>query len=268
MGKTFVITVGLMAMVMVLVREIALLPDGKLHLHLLDVGQGDAALLVTPSGAQILIDGGPDLSTLSHLDALMPFLDRTIDLLVITHPDADHISALPDVLRRYDVAQVLMTGAEHSSGRYDALRAEIADSSIPVIHPDPAIDIVIGSVVLDIVWPTPLYTGSSNDQSIVLRVLYKEHSILLTGDIEEDAENAILASGANIESDILKVAHHGSRTSSSTGFLLAVDPDLGLISAGRDNRFGHPHEDVSSRFIHFSIPIKTTAREGVISMKF
>lgn len=260
---------------MLLIREINLLPDGKLHLYVLDVGQGDALLMVTPSGAQILIDGGPDLSALSQLDRYMPFFDRTLELVVVTHPDADHIGALSDVLRRYTVDQILMTGADHTSGKYDALRSVIAERSIPVLYPDPSVDIVMNDgVVFDIVWPNEASrhdastTGSSNNQSVVLRVLYKDHSILLTGDIEREAEREILASGADIQSDILKVAHHGSRTSSSTGFLLAVDPDLGLISAGRENRFGHPHTSVMDRFRHFAIPIKTTASEGVISLEF
>lgn len=261
-----------------LMREISLLPDGKLHVHVLDVGQGDALLLVTPSGAQVLIDGGPDLSLLSRLDTLMPFFDRTIELLVITHPDADHITALPEVLNRYTVKHVLMTGTDHTSGTYDALRSIIVEQAIPVIYPNPSVDISMGDgVVLDVVWPTVVETShrnvsttvsSNNNQSIVLRALYKNHSILFTGDIERTAEEMILRSGADIRSDTLKVAHHGSRTSSSTGFLLAVDPDLGLISVGRDNRFGHPHGVVIDRFAYFDIPIKTTADEGMMSLVF
>lgn len=273
MHKRLFFIAGILLVSLLFVREICLLPDGKLHVYVLDVGQGDAILMVTPSGAQILIDGGPDLSLLNQLDRHMPFFDRTLELVVVTHPDADHIGALPDVLRRYTVDQILMTGADHTSGKYDALRSEITDRSIPVLYPDPTIDIVMGDVVLDVVWPIEMghwsvSTGSSNNRSIVLRVLYKDHSILLTGDIELEAEHQILASGADIRSDILKVAHHGSRTSSSTGFLLAVDPDLGLISAGRDNRFGHPHGSVVDRFQYFGIPTKTTASKGVISLEF
>lgn len=277
MQKRLFFIAGILSVSLLIVREISLLPDGKLHVHILDVGQGDAALLVTPSGEQVLIDGGPDLSLLSQLDRHMPFFDRTIELLVITHPDADHITALPAVLNRYAIGQVLMTGAEHSSGKYDALRSIIVERAIPVITPDPFVDIVMGDIVLDVVWPVVVETShrdvstttiSSNDLSIVIRVLYKDHSILFTGDIERDAEEKILRSGADIRSDILKVAHHGSRTSSSTGFLLAVDPDLGLISAGRNNRFGHPHAEVVDRFRSLGIPIKTTAHEKVISIEF
>jgi competence protein ComEC len=264
-----IIILGLVIISFLCIREIALLPDGKLHVYVLNVGQGDSILMVTPSGKQILVDGGPNLSALTHLDRYMPFFDRTIEMIVLTHPDSDHITALPEVLKRYDVDRVLMTGAQHSSGAYDKLRSMIRDRSIPVLHPNPSKDIVMGDgVVLDVVWPSNSYSGSSNNQSIVLRALYKDHAMLLTGDIEEKAEKMILATGADIRSDIIKIPHHGSRTSSSTGFLLAVDPDLGLISAGRDNRYGHPHAEVSDRYKHFGIPTKTTADEEVISLEF
>ena len=223
---------------------------------------------MTPSGKQIVIDGGPNLDLLEHLDRALPFFDRTIDLVIITHPDADHITALPAVLNRYSVDRILMTGVEHSSGRYDALRSAIDRQMIPVLHPDPARDIVMGDgVVLDIISPVYGYAGSSNNRSIVLRLLYKEHSILLTGDIEQEAEAMILASGADVQSQIIKVPHHGSRTSSSTGFLLAVRPDIGLISAGRDNRFGHPHGEIVERYRKLEIETQTTAN-GSISYVF
>jgi competence protein ComEC len=276
MSKTFFVSLGLIVISLLLIREIALLPDGRLHLYILDVGQGDATLLVTPSGKQILIDGGPDLSALTQLDGLFPFFDRTIELLVITHPDADHITALPEVLSRYTVEKILMTGASHSSGAYDALRSIIQQQSIPVMFPHPSADIVMGDgVVLDVIWPHIAETSrrdvsslSSNNQSIVLRALYNDHSMLLTGDIERKAEKLILASGADIRSDVLRVPHHGSRTSSSTGFLLAVNPEIGLISAGRDNRFGHPHKEVTDRYKRLAIDIIATSKQGTVSLVF
>ncbi|MDP6561867.1 MAG: MBL fold metallo-hydrolase, partial [Candidatus Peribacteraceae bacterium] len=142
---------------LIFLREITLLPDGKLHLYVLDVGQGDSMLMVTPSGKQILIDGGPNLSTLSHLDRLLPFFDRTIEMIVLTHPDSDHITALPEVLKRYTIDHIVMTGVGHSSGRYDALLSEIQRRSIPVIYPDPSVDIVTGDgVLIDVLWPPAL----------------------------------------------------------------------------------------------------------------
>lgn len=251
------------------VREIALLPDGKLHLHVLDVGQGDAILIVTPSGKQILVDGGPDLSVLTHLSRLLPFFDRTIELLIVSHGDSDHITGLPALLDRYHIDAVLMADDFDPSNRYRAFRQKIFDSDTAVIKPNPAVDIDLGDgVILDVIWPKASWHGSRNDRSIVARVLYKDHSILLAGDIEQEAEHAILAEGSDVQSDILKVPHHGSRTSSSTGFLIAVDPEFGIISAGRNNRFGHPHREVVDRYHSLNTDIHTTAEHGVLSFVF
>lgn len=257
---------------LLLVREISLLPDGKLHTYVLDVGQGDAIFIVTPSGKQILVDGGPDLSVLSHLGTHMPFLDRSIDLVILSHSDADHITALPEVLRRYRVDHILLSGDLNDSGRVDALLAALEDSDTQVHLSDPATDIVFDDgVVLDTVWPTKDAVDSgeydSNDLSVVMRILYEGESILLTGDIEEKAEVGILRTGANIKSTVLKVPHHGSKTSSSSGFLLAVRPESALISVGKENRFGHPHKSVLDRFSALEIAVRTTAQEGTLTLE-
>lgn len=268
MNAKFLI-VGLLCMSTLMLREISRLPNGNLHLHVLDVGQGDSILLVTPSGKQILIDGGPSLSTLEHLDDLLPFFDRTIELVVLSHADSDHITALPSVLDRYQIDLMLMTDDLHTTGKYTELVASISEKRIPVMIPDPTVDIDLGDgVVLDVIWPVRGWKGSKNDRSVVLRALYRDHEILLAGDIEQKAEQAILALGSDVRSDVLKVAHHGSRTSTSTGFLLAASPQIAIVSAGRYNRFGHPHKEVMDRLAHFGTYIKTTANNGVVSMTF
>jgi competence protein ComEC len=254
------------------IREIALLPDGKLHVHMLDVDQGDSYLVVTPSGKQIVLDGGPNLRTLEHLGNYMPFFDRNIEMIIMTHPDADHITALPHILRRYTVDTIVLSGALHNSGRYREVLHAIPDTVRRVILADPSKDILFDGITLDTVWPRKDVLGttprSQNNQSVVVRMLYGEHSILFTGDIERAAEDAILASGADMQSDVMTVPHHGSRTSSSTGFLLAVSPHTALLSAGKDNTYGHPHEEVVKRYDFFGIPIKTTQEFGTISMEF
>lgn len=271
--RTYFFLLGCIVIVLLIARESLLHGDGALHFYALDVGQGDSLFIVTPSGKQILVDGGPDLSTLSHLSTLMPFTDRTIDLVVLTHSDADHITALPEVLRRYDVETILLSGSLGHSGRVDALLAALQAADTQVLIANPAEDLVLGDgVVLDVVWPTPeavsQSTLSKNNLSVVVRVLYKEHQILLTGDIEKRAEDAILATGAEVRADVLKVAHHGSKTSTSTGFLLAVQPELAIISVGKDNQYGHPSAQVIDRLRYFDIPIKTTAELGVVSLSF
>lgn len=237
----------------------------------LDVGQGDSILLVSATGKQVLIDGGPDRTALTRLGQTMPFLDRTIELLILTHPDADHVTSLPDVLKRYDVERILLTGVKHDSTIYaNFLRAAEAEGA-QLLFADPSVDIDMGDgLVLDIVWPGPGLLGTkpkaSNETSVVVRAFAGDTSLLLTGDIEDGAESGILASGADIDSDILKVAHHGSRTSSATGFLLATSPRLAVISVGRQNKFGHPHPWVIKRLKHLGIPYRTTAEEGTITI--
>ncbi len=246
--QKYALSLALFLLSLLLIREISLLPDGKLHLHVLDVGQGDSIFVVTPSGKQILVDGGPDMRTLEHLQKHMSFFDRTIDLVLMTHPDLDHRAALPAIFERYTVRHFLTAQ-----------------------NANPHHDIVMGDgVVLDVVEMAhcAVCTKSRNNQSVVIRVLYEDDSILLTGDIEEEAERAILASGADVRANVLKVAHHGSRTSSSTGFLLAVSPKEALISSGRGNRFGHPHTEILERLRSFHIQTETTADKGVISRSF
>lgn len=268
MKQTILVLIGLLTLASL---ELTKLPDGNLHLHVLDVGQGDSILLTTPSGKHILVDGGPDLKTLEHLGHHLPFFGRRIDLLILSHPNQDHLSALPEVTKRYSVGAILLTGAPFDLTRYDALLAQVQKQNIPVVTADPDQDISMGDgVVIDVVWPpTKLpkdFLKNENELSVVARVLYKNHKVLLTGDIEHGAEVSILQSGADVDSTILKVAHHGSKSSSSTGFLLATSPNLALISAGADNPYGHPHEEVVEKLERMGLKVRNTGEEGTVSI--
>lgn len=254
-------------------REGTLRGNGGLTVHFLDVGQGDSALLVGPSGQQILIDGGPDLSTLQHLGRLMPFFDRRIELLILTHPDLDHVASFPEVLQRYRIETLLLTGVAHHSAHYHRLLFEAKAQGTRLLQADPDTDIDFGDGLhFDLLWPPPIlwgeYAKEVNDTSIVLKAIYGDTIILFTGDIGEKAEKQMLQEGIDIDSDILKVPHHGSKTSSGTGFLLAVSPELAVISAGRENRYGHPHPSVVARLRSLGIPVRTTAQEGTVTMRF
>jgi competence protein ComEC len=261
---------GFLGLIGLLAQEYFMLPDGRLHAHILDVGQGDSTLLISPSGKQILVDGGPDLSALQGIGRHLSFFDRTIDLLVLTHPDLDHIAALPEIIERYHINAILLSGIETPQPQYQRLLASVIEKQIPVIIADPQKDIVFeDGLTLDIVWPDHAFgtqPKKANDTSVVVRALYKDGSILLTGDIEAKAEEGILKSGVDIRSRILKAAHHGSKTSSSTGFLLAVDPEVAVISLGKDNQFGHPHWGVLERLKNEGIAIRRTDQEGEIGM--
>ncbi len=267
-----IILIGFLVCALLFFRELSLFPDGGLDIFFLNVGQGDTTLIITPSGKQIIVDGGPNLSALEHLGKHLPFFDRSIDLMILTHPDSDHVTSFPEILKRFDVKQILLSGAHSNNPRYQSLLHLITQNDINVIIADPSQDIDLGDgVIIDVLWPPKQMIGSdvpdSNDHSVVTRILYKDHSILLPGDISTKSEMAILASGADVSADIFKAPHHGSRTSSSTGFILAVDPDLAIISAGIDNPFGHPHPDVIDRYKFFDISIRSTSKEGTIALK-
>jgi competence protein ComEC len=248
-------------------------PDGQTHVAVLDVGQGDSIFITGPRGQQILIDGGPDLSALTEIGRRMSFFDRSIDVLVLTHPDLDHVASFPAVLDRYRIGAVVMTGVDSATAPYREMLRILKEKQIPVMIADPQQDIDLGDgLLLDILWPPPVYAGvardDANNTSVITRLTYGEDSILFTGDMEKEEEDEILASGEDLHADILKVEHHGSKTSTSTGFLLAVSPDLAVISAGRDNPFGHPHTQILDRLAHFGVPVRATAWEGTVEFVF
>jgi len=224
------------------------MPDRRLHIHFLDVGQGDAIFIESPDGQQILVDGGPSPSVLlSHLGRRMPFWDHSLDLVVLTHPEEDHVNGLVDVLERYEVGLVLDSGQECTSATCAAWRSLVEEKKILYRRAQAEMNLELGGGVrLDVLHPpTPLLTNTASDinnNSVVLRLEYGRFSVLLTGDIMAEAENTLLASGRALDSLVLKVPHHGADTSLSEPFLEAVSPRLAVISVGPDNRFGHPGE--------------------------
>lgn len=286
----------LIASFLLLGREWGLLPQGDLRVVLLDVGQGDAILVTTPGNQQLLIDGGPDLAVLERLGDAMPFGDRRIELVMLSHTDADHVTGLVEILKRYEVEKVLMTGVVRDTAIYNAFLDAVRESKAQVIIADAEHDLDLGQgVLLDILWPAPRspsltkmlslncpstevtaeggggpVAGSlfgcsvrePNNASIVAKMVWKEHEVLFTGDIEREVEEQLLFSGMNLDADVLKVPHHGSKTSSSEAFLLAVDPELALISVGKDNHYGHPREEVLARYAALGIPVRRTDEEG------
>ncbi|OGJ57419.1 hypothetical protein A3H22_02435 [Candidatus Peribacteria bacterium RIFCSPLOWO2_12_FULL_55_15] len=250
-----------------------LLPSSSLRVHVFDVGQGDSILLTSPSGKHVLVDGGPGLSIAPQLAKALPFFDRTIALLIITHPNIDHLTAIPDILQHYDVRAALLPRTNSYLPLYQEILGILIQRGIPILYPHPDTDINLGDgVTIDILWPPESpkneWSNNLNNTSVVVRAIFGDQSILLTGDIEEKAEMAILASGADIHTTILKVAHHGSKTSTSTGFLLAGSPQAAVISVGRNNMYKHPHPSIISRLLHFGITVTTTAENGTIVEEF
>jgi len=227
------------------------LPDGRLHVHFLDVGQGDAILVETPSGRQVLVDGGPSPSAvLSQLGRRLPFWDRTLDVVVLTHPDDDHITGLVEVLDRYEVEIALFreVGCEEAiCHRWDRL---LDEKEIAVHQAELGLGVELeDGVRLEVLHPGANLTAGEgfNNNSVVVRLTHGKISVLLTGDIETAPERALLERGDSLRSSVLKVAHHGACGSSSFGFLEAADPEVAVISVGADNDFGHPCDDVLAR---------------------
>jgi len=227
-------------------------PSDRLSVTVLDVGQGDAILVETPSGNRVLVDGGPGEAVLqAALGRHLPFYDRRIALVALTHPQADHAGGLPAVLDQYDVGAILDSSAESESAAGDHWREVLAASGMPVIEAARGMAFDIGDgATITIISPSlrsPDHSATLNDSSIVLRLTYGNFSMLLTGDIGDKGEYAVERLGTGLRSTVLKVAHHGSISSTSADFLSLVDPSVAVISVGKDNRFGHPAPEVLER---------------------
>jgi competence protein ComEC len=245
-------------------------PDGLLHVFFFDVGQGDAVFIQTPSGRQLLVDAGYYPSIINEqLGRQMPFWDRSLDMVIATHPDADHVSGLPGVLTRYQVGRLVTDGSGLGrSDIYDAVILKAAEEGVP-LHSATAGEIIeIGDGVrLEIVHPGAARSDvSRNDNSVSVRLVYGAFSLLLTGDAEDSAERAMLSQGLPLRSLVYKAGHHGAQTSSSAPFLDVVQPQVAIISAGADNRFGHPHPDVLARLAERGVTVLSTIDLGTIEV--
>lgn len=239
-----------------------------LQVHFLDVGQGDSAFIETPSGVQVLIDGGKDASVLRELGEVMDFSDKTIDMVVGTHPDKDHIGGLVDVLEQYEVGMILTTenkGETATAEIYNKLKnAEGAKIINARRGQEFALD---ASTTLRVIYPDSDPTDmETNTSSIVLQLIYDESEFLFMGDAPKSIEEyLVLIEGEHLQSDVLKVGHHGSRTSTSELFLDEVQPMFAVISAGRENSYGHPHVEVTDMLFNFGVEMLETATGGTIT---
>ncbi|MEK7459530.1 MAG: MBL fold metallo-hydrolase [Patescibacteria group bacterium] len=243
----------------------------NLTFAVLNVGQGEALFIESPTGTQILIDGGPPKKTLSHLARVMPIFDRTIDAVVITNPDADHIGGLIDILKVYKVGQIFEAGTYNDSKIYQDLKKEIKDKNISNILAKKEMRLYLGGgAFIDILFPDrDVSQWTTNDGSVVAKLSYGNTRVMLTGDATKETEKIILQSYPQsfLESDILKIGHHGSQTSTSYDFMKAVSPQYALISNGKNNKYGHPHKNTLDTILNFNSQIFRTDLEGTIIMK-
>jgi len=243
-----------------------------LFVAFLDIGQGDSIFIRAPSGREMLVDGGSGAQVLRALSEVMPPWDRTIDVVVGTHPDADHIGGLSDVLSHYHVHYVFEPGLLSDTITYqaftNAVEKEVTDGAVHAfLERGMQIDLGRGAV-FTVLWPDgkPPEGTESNSASIVGRLSYKKAAVMLTGDAPQSVEKVIVGENAPsvLQSDILKLGHHGSKTSSSEVWLEAVAPSVAVVSAGENNRYGHPHQEVLDRLLSDAIPVVRTDKEGTL----
>jgi competence protein ComEC len=244
------------------------LPDGKLHVYFLDVGQGDAIFIVTPSGKQILVDGGPTPSViLAQLARHMPFWDRSLDLVVATQPDLDHLGGLVAVMERYTVGAV-MAGEWPEANRSSAVARWsqlVATSRATRVPPEVGLRLQIDpGVEMTVLHPPAASSLTGNDASLVTRLAVGNVSFLLMGDVEMAGEAALIRSGGLQPATVLKAAHHGAKTSTSQEFLDRSNPAIVVISVGAGNMFGHPSDEVLARLANR--PVLRTDLSGTVEI--
>jgi len=243
----------------------------KLRVSILDVGQGDAIFVQFPSGEKWLIDGGPDNKVIASLDKLLPFGDRSLTGIVLTHPHADHVTGLIDVVRRFEVGSIVMTPTVHTSPEYDIWLNEVRNRKIRVISATKPWrwegEIQGTKWSWEFIYPLEQILKSTkdlNDTSVVSRLSFGKHSFLFVGDISSKVEQLLVDEKWNLQSTVLKVAHHGGDTSTGENFLSVVQPKIVAISLGINNKFGHPAKAVLDRINKFGAQILRTDLNGNI----
>lgn len=270
-------------------------PDGDLHVIGCDVGQGDATL-VTQGFTQVLVDTGPASGlVMDCLSGNMPFWDRTIEMMVMSHPQMDHMGAMGEVVDRYNLGVLLTADSVNDIEAYWELFEQVKNQGIQVVEADQGLVLKLGGMEWEVLWPVDQLVDSFvwqiptiddgeygkvlgvqqvlevqekdvNDESVVVRLKYGNATVLFTGDIGEVVEGELVEGGNIGIVDVLKVAHHGSRFSSTADFLKVVKPRIGLIYSGENNRYGHPNDQVISSLKNMEVEILRTDLEGEVEL--
>jgi competence protein ComEC len=246
-------------------------PDWRMQIDFFDVGQGDAILVTTYQGNQVLIDGGPGNSVLTELGKEMPLLDRQIEMVILTHPHLDHMEGLIQVLRRYNVQKIVLPNVAPGSDTHEEFLAEVVQETAQVIYAQQGQRIWLdNATVFDILHPRsasewrPGTKDDLNDASVVGRLIFGQTSLMLTGDAGKNIESELVGQ-FNLDSDLLKVGHHGSKYSTSQEFLHAVSPYYAVVQVGEDNRYGHPAQETLDILKSNNIPVLRNDLHGTIS---
>ena len=240
-----------------------------LIISFLDVGQGDAILVQTPSGHTMLIDGGPNNAVLYPLSRSLPFFTHAIDVMVATHPDSDHVTGLIPVLESYDVSTIIISPNNGSTELYNTFKQDVLreKANVHVAKTDDMIDFHDG-VTAVLLYPPPLYvpTHDTNDASVSMLIRYGDDTFLLTGDLPSTEEPKLIQSGfLSRHVTVYKAGHHGSKTSSGIPLLSYINPEYAVISAGKNNKYGHPNPETIKRLEMYAKEIISTIDKGTIS---
>ncbi len=247
--------------------------DRELEVVFFDVGQGDSIFIETPAGHQILIDGGPNGGViLEKLGNEMPFWDRTLDMVVLTHPDSDHLRGLLDVLDSYKVENILWTGVLKETKTFGYWLEKLEAEQANIIIAQKGQIIKAGKSQLYVFHPFENIEGQSvdkgsNESSIIAKLVFGENSFLFTGDIsKKQMDQLLVLSSLSVGpgADVLKIPHHGSKTANNSAFFQVIDPKIAVISCGLDNSYGHPDEQVLQNLNGLGITILRTDLQGDI----
>ncbi len=245
--------------------------EGELTVRMYDIGQGDGILIYTPEGKTIVVDGGPDRKAMADfIQQDKGLFDKTIDLVVLSHPDSDHIHGLLEIFERFSVNMLLVNYMDDDPALQELI--ELAESKgTEVKTANVTEDLMIDQfTLLDIVAPLGNLEEeeeSNNNRSLVFRLISGKNTMLFTGDIELEKENVLLRSGALLRADFLKGAHHGSSTSTSKAFLSAVSPKTVFFQNGKDNTYGHPKQEVLDRILESGSDVYNTSLSGTITLQ-
>ncbi len=234
--------------------------DGAVQMQVvvIDVGQGDSILVVFDTGETMLIDAGTKSSAKKISNILDTYGIEKIDVLVATHPHADHIGGMESIVKEYQIGRIYMPDKPSSSATYKNLVSAVAENDIPVVEAYAGLDFILGPATCTIVSPQKDIKSDANNASVVIFLDYGETDFLFTGDMETKAENIVLDEGYLIDVEVLKVAHHGSSSSTSEDFLIAVSPDYAVISCGQGNSYNHPHEQTLELLSLYNIELYRT----------
>lgn len=245
------------------------LPDGLLRIWFLNVGQGDAVLMQVPDGGWVLTDGGPGSAVVQELSRIIPFYDREIELVILSHPHADHLDGLLHVFQRYHVQNLLLTGVKYDYVGYERLLQLAKDNGVRLLYPKSGVDFRIGKVGIDMIYPSESLVGRSfsnvNNSSIVYRLIYGDFVAIFSGDLEDTVEDELVKQvGLNLDAELMKAGHHGSKTSNTQAFVERISPDFAVISCGVDNKFKHPFAGTLETFHDMGIRLSRTDVDGPV----